>query len=116
MQHCCVCILGKTLHPEGILRKEYLRRTQGKVAANFLQPNLFSFKYWLYFWPLLINKTFLKMAYVISDDCITCGTCEGECPVGAISMGADHYQIDPDACTECGTCAGVCPVEAIKQA
>ena len=56
------------------------------------------------------------MAYVISDDCISCGTCEGECPVGAISMGADHYQIDPDACTECGTCAGVCPVEAIKQA
>lgn len=39
------------------------------------------------------------MAYVISDDCISCGTCEGECPVGAISMGADHYQIDPDACT-----------------
>ena len=28
------------------------------------------------------------MAYVISDDCISCGTCEGECPVGAISMGA----------------------------
>ena len=22
------------------------------------------------------------MAYVISDDCISCGTCEGECPVG----------------------------------
>ena len=34
------------------------------------------------------------MAYVISDDCISCGTCEGECPVGAISMGADHYEID----------------------
>ena len=54
------------------------------------------------------------MAYVISDDCISCGTCEGECPVGAISMGADHYEIDPNACTDCGTCAGVCPVEAIK--
>lgn len=37
-------------------------------------------------------------------------------PVGAISMGADHYEIDPNACTDCGTCAGVCPVEAIKQA
>ncbi len=56
------------------------------------------------------------MAYVISDDCISCGTCEGECPVGAISMDADHYEIDPNACTDCGTCAGVCPVEAIKQA
>ena len=41
------------------------------------------------------------MAYVISDDCISCGTCEGECPVGAISMGADHYEIDPNACTDC---------------
>lgn len=56
------------------------------------------------------------MAYVINDDCISCGTCEGECPVGAISMGADHYEIDANACTDCGTCAGVCPVEAIKQA
>ncbi len=56
------------------------------------------------------------MAYVISDDCIACGSCEGECPVGAISMGAEHYEIDANACTECGTCAAQCPVEAIKQA
>ena len=25
------------------------------------------------------------MAYKITDACIACGTCEGECPVGAIS-------------------------------
>ena len=31
------------------------------------------------------------MARVISDECVSCGTCEGECPVGAIAMGADHY-------------------------
>ena len=27
------------------------------------------------------------MAHVISDECVSCGTCEGECPVGAISEG-----------------------------
>ena len=55
------------------------------------------------------------MAYVISDDCLSCGTCEGECPVGAISMGEDHYVIDADACLDRGTCAGVCPTEAISE-
>ncbi len=55
------------------------------------------------------------MAYVISDDCIACGTCEAECPVGAIAMGDSHYQIDADTCMDCGTCAAACPVEAISQ-
>ena len=53
------------------------------------------------------------MAYVISDDCIACGTCAGEFPVEAISEG-EKYVIDADACTECGTCASVCPSEAIS--
>ena len=56
------------------------------------------------------------MAYVISDDCISCGACESECPVGAISMGDDHYQINADECISCGACAGVCPVGAPKEA
>lgn len=56
-----------------------------------------------------------KMAYVISEDCMACGTCAGECPNEAITEG-DIYHIDPDKCVDCGTCASVCPAEAIKQA
>ncbi|MBR4980487.1 MAG: 4Fe-4S binding protein, partial [Bacteroidales bacterium] len=43
-----------------------------------------------------------------------CGTCQGECPMGAISAG-DIYSIDPGLCTECGTCASACPMGAIVQ-
>ncbi len=55
------------------------------------------------------------MAYKIGSDCISCGTCEGNCPVGAISQGDEHFVIDPSACIDCGTCAGSCPVGAISQ-
>jgi len=54
------------------------------------------------------------MAYFISDDCISCGACEAECPVSAISAGDFKYVINPDVCSECGACADVCPVDAPK--
>ncbi|MBN1826413.1 MAG: 4Fe-4S binding protein [Candidatus Eisenbacteria bacterium] len=54
------------------------------------------------------------MAYVISDECTKCGSCEPVCPVEAISEGDDQYMIDPDLCTDCGACAEECPVEAIS--
>ena len=45
------------------------------------------------------------MAFVISDDCIMCGTCAANCPAEAITEGS---------CMECGTCAANCPVGAIS--
>jgi ferredoxin len=56
------------------------------------------------------------MAYGISDECISCGACEPECPVDAISEGDTQYVIDAAACIDCGACAEVCPVEAISPA
>ena len=55
------------------------------------------------------------MAYQISDACMSCGSCAGECPVGAISEGDGKYQIDAGACLDCGSCAGACPMGAISQ-
>jgi len=54
------------------------------------------------------------VAHVISDECISCGACQSECPVDAISEGDDKYEIDAEACTDCGSCTEVCPVDAIS--
>ena len=54
------------------------------------------------------------MAYTISEECIKCGACEGECPVGAIKEGNKVYEIDEGTCIDCGACADNCPVNAIS--
>ena len=54
------------------------------------------------------------MAYVISDQCVSCGTCEPECPVSAITVD-DKSQIDANVCIDCGACQSVCPVDAIVE-
>ncbi len=60
------------------------------------------------------------MSYKITDECISCGACEPECPVQAISEGETQYVIDPDKCVECvgyhesSKCAEICPVDAVQ--
>ena len=54
------------------------------------------------------------MAHVISDECVACGTCVDECPVGAISEGDGKYEINADEGVDCGSCAAVCPTGAIS--
>ena len=54
------------------------------------------------------------MAHVISDECVSCGSCEAECPVGAISEGDGKYEIDADACVDCGS-TGACFICAYSQ-
>ena len=52
------------------------------------------------------------MAYKITDECVSCGTCASECPNDAISEGDGKYVIDAELCVECGNCADVCPMDA----
>jgi len=57
------------------------------------------------------------MAMKIIEECISCGACEPECPVEAISEGDTIYIIDPDLCVECEghfdspQCVEICPVD-----
>ena len=59
------------------------------------------------------------MAYKISEECISCGACEPECPNQAISEGDPVYVINAEVCTECvghfteSQCSSVCPVDCI---
>ena len=57
------------------------------------------------------------MALKITEECISCGACEPECPNEAISEGDEIYITDPNKCTECvgshesSRCVEVCPVD-----
>jgi len=55
------------------------------------------------------------MAYKVTDDCVNCGACEGDCPVAAITEQNDKRVIDADKCISCGSCAASCPSEAIVE-
>jgi ferredoxin len=59
------------------------------------------------------------MAKMITEECISCGACEPDCPNEAIDQGDSVYRIDPEKCTECvgafdsPKCIEVCPVDGV---
>ncbi|MFL7892383.1 MAG: DUF362 domain-containing protein [Anaerolineales bacterium] len=53
------------------------------------------------------------MPYVVTDECILCGTCVIDCESDAITEGEYQSYIDIGICIECGTCESNCPTDAI---
>ena len=54
------------------------------------------------------------MAYLITEDCVICGTCWEICPTNQLLEDDWYYKI-ADTCVECGACARVCPNTAIMK-
>jgi len=54
------------------------------------------------------------MPWISAEDCVACGVCVDECPVGAIAMNGGGAVIDEKACIRCGRCHDVCPQEAVR--
>lgn len=52
------------------------------------------------------------MAYVINDECISCGACVSGCPVEASVRCFSYGNQRCGYCVDCGACASVCPVGA----
>lgn len=57
------------------------------------------------------NAKAKEKGYIISDDCIKCGTCEHNCPQKCI----ENYTINQVHCLHCGLCFEKCPVGAVKR-
>jgi heterodisulfide reductase subunit A-like polyferredoxin len=48
------------------------------------------------------------------DECTSCGTCEGRCPMAAIKLDeGDISTVDENLCIGCGVCVSTCPSGAI---
>ena len=60
------------------------------------------------------NAAIQPKGYLISDECIGCGTCQTVCPQQAIEEGSP-YSIRQNNCLHCGNCFEHCPVSAIKR-
>ena len=63
---------------------------------------------------LMGNGTIEKKGYVITDQCVGCGTCLAHCPQRCIEEGTP-YRIRQEHCLHCGSCLEHCPVNAVER-
>ena len=51
--------------------------------------------------------------FLITDECIGCGSCVSVCPQNCIIADSIPCVIEQDHCLHCGNCITICPVGAV---
>jgi len=54
------------------------------------------------------------MPWINEEDCVGCGVCVENCPVGIISLKNSVATIDMVNCIHCGICRDTCPISAVR--
>ena len=60
------------------------------------------------------DATLNTKGYVITGQCVGCGTCQSVCPQRCIKEGTP-YVIEQNHCLHCGNCLEQCPVQAVER-
>lgn len=61
------------------------------------------------------KKIIRKKAQVLKSECVACGTCTTECPMGAIKIVAGVFaEVEQNKCVGCAKCEKVCPASVIE--
>lgn len=56
-----------------------------------------------------------RIAFILKDNCVSCGACTKVCPKSALSVFRGCYAlVDTAVCIGCGKCAKECPANAIE--
>ena len=61
----------------------------------------------------LFNSRVMLRPCVDTGLCTSCGTCVGQCPVAALTMGDRFPLVEADRCITCFCCQEICPTKAI---